>query len=229
MENYTLVFTTGAPGSCWSMISNRLKKIMPWFDKSDEMLERKYKMPEEHASRYYNVNDPNWNQTTHNGAYFGPYHEFGQGFDNIPTNYTKDEFIKECLQPYSDDTRPNKLIRSHWFAYNLDWIWDNFKGHKMLLIWREPELAEQWWYSMGGWSIDYPIYTWYENTTKMSIQIKEESDLVLDFAKRHNIEWWDFDAEGQWLYSRFTNTKYIEPKANPMIKDNIKVAFFEIV
>jgi predicted ATPase with chaperone activity len=46
MQKHTLVFTTGAPGSCWSMISNRLKRIMPYFDKTDETTEKIYKMPD---------------------------------------------------------------------------------------------------------------------------------------------------------------------------------------
>jgi len=228
MQNYTLVFTTGAPGSCWSMISNRLKRIMPNFDKTDETVEKSYKMPEEHAGRNYNIIDTSWQQTTHVGSYFGPYHDFGHGFDNISKNYTPESFLSECFKPFTDKERPNKLIRSHWFAYNLDWIWENCKGHKMLLIWREPKAAEDWWYSMGGWDIHYPIYTWYEGPERMSKQIKEESDLVLEFAKKHNIEWWDFDSAGQWLYSRFPDTRVIEPKADPIIKDTIKVAFFEI-
>jgi hypothetical protein len=45
----------------------------------------------------------------------------------------------------------------------------------------------------------------------------------------NNIEWWDFDSAGQWLYSRFSDTRVIEVKADPIIKDTIKVAFFEIV
>jgi hypothetical protein len=124
------------------MISNRFKKIMPKFDKTDEKAERRYRMPEEHASQYYNVADKTWNQTTHNGSYYGPYHEFGHGFDNISKNYTTESFLNECLGPYSDEERPNKLIRSHWFAYNLDWLWENCKGHKMLLVWRDPKAAE---------------------------------------------------------------------------------------
>ena len=229
MQKHTLVFTTGAPGSCWSMISNRLKNIIPNFDKSDENEERRHQMPKDHVTQNYKIIDQSWNQGTHRGSYFGPYHDYGHGFDNIPKNYTIDTFINECFKPYSNKEKTNKLIRSHWFAYNLDWIWENCKGHKMLLVWREPTAAENWWYSMGGWDINYPVYTWYENHEKMSMQIKKESDLVLEFAKKHNIEWWDFDVEGQWLYSRFPDATVIEPKADPIIEDTIKVAFFEIV
>lgn len=229
MQNYTLVLTTGAPGSCWSMISNRFKRSMRGFDKSDEQFDRKYKMPEEHVSQNYNITDPNWKQTTHNGSYFGPHHEFGHGFDDIAANYTKESFVNECLKPYSDSDFPNKLIRSHWFAYNLDWLWENCKGHKMLLIWRDPKAAENWWYSMGGWNIQYPVYTWYENPNRMAEKIKEENDLILKFAEKHNIDWWDYDLDGEWIRSRFPEAVAIESKANPIINDTIKVRYLDII
>jgi len=131
----TLVFVTGAPGSAWSMMSTRLKKSLDYFDLSDEIPGRRYKIPDHHKERY-NVNDKDWAGRTHVGVYYGPYHEFGQGFDNIEKNYSKDEFVNECLKPYNG-SESHKLIRSHWFAYNLDWIWDNCKGHKLFLVWRD--------------------------------------------------------------------------------------------
>ena len=228
MQNYKLTFTAGAPGSCWSMISNRFKRTIPGFDRSDEVLENRHKMPSEHVSKHYNVTDQSWAQTTHNGSYLGPYHEFGHGFDNIQTNYTKEDFFKECLGPFGDDSRPLKLVRSHWFSYNLDWIWNNCKGHDLFLIWREPEHAENWWYSMGGWNIDYPIYKWYETPERMHKQIKEESNLLWNFAKKHQLEWWDFDVKGEWIYSRFPKARRIVSKADPIINDTIKVCHVQI-
>lgn len=228
MDDYTLVLTTGAPGSAWSMISNRFKKSMKGFDKTDETADRRYKMPEGHVNDNYVVTDDSWAQSTHNGCYFGPHHENGHGFDNIAKNYTVEEFKAECLKPYSDTARPNKLIRSHWFAYNLDWLWDNCKGHKLLLIWREPEASRDWWYSMGGWDIHYPVYTWYEGPERMWQQIQEEAKLVWEFGQKHQVEWWDFDVDNEWIYSRYPQAKRLDAKANPKINDRIKIAYVDI-
>jgi hypothetical protein len=202
---------------------------MRGFDRSDENSKRRHAMPQDHVNQFYDISDGSWTQSTHNGSYFGPFNEYGHGFDDIAKNYTKDSFLAECMKPYSDEARPKKLIRSHWFAYNLDWIWENCKGHKMLLIWRDHEAAEKWWYSMGGWDIKYPVYTWYEGPERMKEKIKEESDLVLDFATKHNIEWWDFDVKGNWIYSRFPDAKVIETKADPIFHDTIKVSYVTIV
>ena len=228
MNNYKLVFTTGVPGSCWSMISNRFKRTIAGFDRTDEVDDHNYKMPEAHSIHRYNIIDPTWKQTTHHGSYFGPYHKFGHGFDNIPNNYSTESFLKECLAPFSDTRKNKKLIRSHWFAYNLDWLWDNCKGHQILMIQRDPVMAEEWWYSMGGWDINYPVYKWYENRERMTAQIQIENDSVISFAQKHNIEWWDFDNHGEYLHSRFPNTRRLEHKAHPMINDTIKVAYFDI-
>jgi hypothetical protein len=230
MNNYTLLLCTGAPGSAWSMVSNRLKKSFEEFDLSDETPERLYSIPISNRAEYQ-VHRPSWKMRTHDGSYFGPYNEFGNHFDEISNHYTKEQFLDECVKPYSDDTRPFKLIRSHWFAYNLDWIWENCKGHKLLLIWRDPEVSRDWWYSMGGWNINYPVYTWYDNPERMWIKIQEESNNILDFAQRKNIKWNDYTGniailQTQWGTGTLTNYR---PKASPIFNDTIKFAIVEIV
>jgi hypothetical protein len=230
MNNCTLLLCTGAPGSAWSMVSTRLKKSFEEFDLSDETVERSYSIPEANQGDY-EIHRLGWKMTTHDGSYFGPYNEFGNHFDEISTHYTKEQFLNECLKPYLDDTRPFKLVKSHWFAYNLDWIWENCKGHKLLLIWRDPEVSRDWWYSMGGWNINYPVYTWYDNPERMWIKIQEESNNILDFAQRKNIKWHDYTGDiailkTQWGTGTLTNYR---PKASPIFNDTIKFAIVEIV
>lgn len=223
-NNSTLVLTTGAPGSMWSMISLRLKKATGYFDATDEIPERSYEIPDYHKPRL-NIQHKRWKGRTHIGSYFGPYHEFGGGFDDIEKNYTRDEFFTECLKPFSG-AEQYKLIRSHWFAYNLDWIWENCKGHKLFLIWREAQAAKDWWYGMGGWNISYPSYTWYENDERMWTQIQKESKLVLDFAKSKNIEL--FDYYPNWMVDKIPNAATIDLRTDPVITDTIKIAYVDI-
>jgi hypothetical protein len=227
MEDYKLVLCTGAPGSAWSMISNRVKKTFrKGFDDSDETPERRYYIPEEHKKEY-DVKAEDWQGTTHVGSYFGPYHEFGHGFDDIAKNYSTESFFTECLKPFQKRRARYKLVRSHWFAYNLDWIWENCKGHKLFLIWREAEASRDWWYSMGGWDIHYPVYKWYENPDRMWEKIQEESKLMWDFGQRKNIVWDEYGDD--WVKQRWPDAEEKDYKASPKFKDIIKVAYVDIV
>lgn len=229
-DNSKLVLCTGAPGSVWSMISNKIKKNFVNFDKSDETKERKYHIPEQHKSEF-NIKDPSWIATTHVGCYFGPYHEFGHHFDDIKNHYTQEEFFKECMIPYSHDDKPYKLIRSHWFSYNLDWIWDNCKGHRLFLVWRDAEHAKKWWYNMGGWNINHPIYKWYDNDDRMWEKIQEETNNILEFANRKNIQLINYSEESlleYWKQHWEEEPSYVNGKANPVFSDEIKFAIVDI-
>jgi hypothetical protein len=222
-------FVAGCPGSAWSMISQRFKRAFKdKFDNSDEVGQRSYNLPEEHKSQYTVIAE-NWQATTHKGMYFGPYHEYGEDFDDLSKYSSVDDFYKECLKPYKDVLAPYKLIKSHWFSYNLDWLWDNCKGHSIMLVWRDPVQAEDWWYKMGGWSIDYPIYTWYENAERMRQQIEEENKLIMEFGTRKNVQWYDYDHDGVWLEKRFNIPPLSKPQAYPNFVDAPKVAIMDIV
>jgi hypothetical protein len=228
-NDYNFIFTTGAPGSAWSMISHRFKKNFKDFDASDETPERQYSLPEEHKKQYTIVGNPaEWKAKTHIGSYFGPYHDNGHHFDNL--NYYNDvyDFYGECLKPFDDNTAPKKLIKSHWFAYNLEWLWENCKGHDILLIWREPDAAKNWWYKMGGWNIKHPVYTWYENDERMWNQIQEEARLVKEFGDSKNVDWHDYDNDDSWLEKQFGKARKRGVSANPNFEDVIKIGYLKI-
>lgn len=223
-ENFKLVLCTGAPGSAWSMICQRMRLQLDGFDMTDQSPNRMYKMPIEHT-KDYQVNDDSWKSYTHNGAYFGPHHEYGHWFDDL-NGHTKEEFITECLKPFSDNNNSLKQCKSHWFAYNLDWIWENCKGHDLLLVWREAEAAKQWWYHMGGWGIYYPIYKWYDNDERMWEKMQEETNCIWNFAEKHNLKWDNYSTN--WVTERFKNAVPKLFKAEPNLKDTIKVCYVAI-
>jgi hypothetical protein len=86
---------------------------------------------------------------------------------------------------------------------------------------------------MGGWDINYPVYTWYDNPERLWIKIQEEANNILDFAQRKNIEWHNYtnhDNDTQlkthWGAGTITNFR---PRANPIFNDAIKFAIVEIV
>ena len=225
-------FATGVAGSGWSMMTQHVKKVFrSKFDESDENDLKQYFLPK-HLLGEYTINDPNWMASTHHGVYYGPYQEYGNDFDDL-TKYNNRvaEFHEECLRPYSTEQRPCKLIKCHWFSYSLDWLWENCKGHSMILMYRDSDIAEDWWYRMGGWDIQHPPYTWYETPEKLSKHIREENKLILDFAERKNIQWYDFDCYGQWMTKRFNITipEGKVPEAVPNLADKPRIAVFDIV
>jgi hypothetical protein len=228
MDNYKLILTTGAPGSAWSMVSHRFKKNFREFDMSDETPDRHYKLPDDHKSQY-DIQGNYWGGRTHIGSYFGPHHEFGHYFDDLSHYNNKvSDFYQECLKPFSNNNAPWKLVKSHWFAYNLDWIWDNCKGHDLFLIWRDPVVSRDWWYQMGGWDIKHPVYDWYEGPERLWNQIQEETRLIEEFAAKKGITWYDYDMKDTWLSKHFGLSKIREVSASPKFKDTIKVAYLKI-
>jgi hypothetical protein len=156
------------------------------YDMTDQSPDRMYRMPIEHT-KDYTVSDESWRAYTHNGAYFGPHHEYGHGFDDL-TNYSKDEFFTECLKPFSDDSQPLKQIKSHWFAYNLDTITKYFPKAKIILVWAPDESCFDWWSHLGGWNIAFPVYTWYHDDDRMQRQIRLENAFILKFIFEKNLK-----------------------------------------
>jgi len=210
MINPNFCFVTGVPGSSWSMISHRLKILLD-HNLSDVDETRYHLAP--HRDPTHNTN------RTHLGSYFGPHNEFGERFDDIPNNYTLESFYNECRLPFNHDTGQTKCIRSHWFSYNLDWLWENCKGNTLFLIHKESQGAIDWWEKIGGWNIKYPVYTWYENNEKMTKQIVEENNNLLRFAKEKNLKWETYCEE--WWLEKFGREEITQTNRPPAVEYNL--------
>lgn len=198
--NYQFEFVSGCPGSSWSSIAHKVRQSLnDVYDISDQVEHRCFTIPDEFFINHTEV-DPfsltAKQKLTHHGSYFGPATEYGQRFDAIEKNYSVDSFTRECLRPFSDSAKPVKQIKSHWFAYNLDWLWNHFKGHHLLLFWKDPVIAHTHWHSIGGWDITYPNYDWYRNSeNSIAQQIQIETDLILEFVNRKNLLLVDYDND----------------------------------
>lgn len=220
------IFVTGVPGSSWSMISHRLKLVLD-LDLSDVSVHREFTLPKL-PKRYKDLyNRSSGLFKSHFGCYFGPYNEFGGSFDNIKENYTLAEFYNECRRPFTTNDKI-KCVRSHWFSYNLDWLWENCKNQYLFLIYKDSELAKNWWLDRGGWNIDHPNYTWYENTEKLSTQIQIENTNLLNFAKDKNLIWEPYD-ENYWRekFGKEENQHKFRPPIG--IKGEILVIYTKII
>lgn len=228
MQDYKFIYCAGAPGSMWSRITNRVKRNYDWIDRSDDTEERRYKMPPGVIEARYSAPTEHPTGKGHYGSYFGPGNEFGQDFEDL-SHYNVDDFKSECMKPFTDDSKNTKLVRSHWFAYNLDWLYDNCKGDEILLVWRDPKESEKWWHDMGGWNITHPNYDWYQNDSRMWEKIQEETRLIEEFASKHNITWHEYDVDDNWILSLKPNVTNKVPNYGQFFAtDTVKVALFKI-
>lgn len=229
-DNTRFVFVSGVPGSSWSMISHRLKVIQD-LDLSDVTTDREFVLPPRETETEVNLRQGNRiaeGDKSHFGCYFGPYNEFGDGFDDIPKNYTLEEFYKECAKPFSEEGKA-KCVRSHWFSYNLDWLWDNCKGQDLFLLYKDSDTARDWWFERGGWEIHHPVYTWYKDNDRMYEQIQIENNNLLDFAQRKNLKWEPYNEEW-WLkqFGKKEKTFRFRPPVKEYL-DKINVIYTKII
>jgi hypothetical protein len=168
-----LIFAMGAPGSRWSGTLRVIQMYHACINHSDDRPERTY-------DRYSrdNLSDKEESVGWHRGAYWGPAHGFGQGFDNIKANYTKETFLEECKKPFTN-WNGVKIIKSHWFAYNIETLKEWFPEAKLLAIQFGSDIDTfAWWHYVGGWEIPYPHYDWYENNERMFEQIQKENKAI---------------------------------------------------
>ncbi len=179
------VFLTGAPGSKWAGISKWLSQSTTIVDSSD--------------NTPWRIDNPE-NHSNHAHAFFGPFHECGENFDNLHL-LTKEEIFTEIDRAHLDANADNciRFCRCHWFSYQLDWITENLPEIDILLVLRPPQICFDWWFEAGGWHIQYPTYKWYGTEEMMWRQINVETRCIAQFTKKHNIQWQKGINTDNWL------------------------------
>jgi len=186
------IFFTGVPGSRWSGIAQTIESL-DGFNTSDRTPEREY----------------NHNGFTgHKGAYFGQNMEFDAMLDA--------EYIDQAWSNL-DGTR---LIKSHDWAYILDDVKTFFPDDWIMLIYRPDITSYAWWHEAGGFSIKYPDYTWYKNSTNMLGEISNQNAHILEFAYKHNLTWSYFTSS--WIDSNFNQTIEVKNKWSDILVTILK-------
>ncbi|MEI8195364.1 MAG: hypothetical protein WCI73_05595 [Phycisphaerae bacterium] len=84
------------------------------------------------------------------------------------------------MQPF-DNWDKIKIIKSHWFAYHLDFLHILFPKATFVSCYAPDDECYYWWKKVGGWGLPYPSYEWYQNDNKMLDSIKEENSRILKF------------------------------------------------
>jgi hypothetical protein len=161
-------FFTGVPGSRWSGIAQQIK-LDPAYNTSDRATHRVYTHGE---------------FSGHKDAYFGTGMEFSTNLDqaNLEAPFTELSGIK--------------LLMSHEWPYHFKEIIERYPDAWITLIYRNDIASLKWWQAAGGFNITYPNYAWYESDHHllstyyvMTERIKEQNQLILDFAQKHSVQW----------------------------------------
>lgn len=158
------IFITGAPGSKWSRVAKHLW-LSDSVDTSDERVE-------------YNNH-----RVSHTGSYFGPDMEYGRWFDMPFDQFTKEQLEVEFDKPFSG--QGVRIIKSHHFAYNLEYIKHTWPDCPIILVEREDDSCFTWWVLAGGFDITYPNYEWYSNYEIMYKQICKQNFEMKKFRKNN--------------------------------------------
>lgn len=183
-----LIFYVAIPGSGWAKLSLLLgccEKLN--LNNTDRSPER------EEVGKYGNTGCVH-----HKGAFWDPHMEFGEGFEDLEKNHTKESFISECLRPFTDINDQNYLIRSHFFAEtkNLNWLKKNFPNNKIILVLRDTKLAWEGWNNAMEFTGRYPCYKawmkyWFikdhpENYANMWNLMLRHDKMIKEFTRDHD-------------------------------------------
>ena len=150
------IFMTGAPGSKWSSLSKNIYYSSD-IDRSDYSDARTY---------YHDASGTM--QLMHMGAYFDPGMEFGGFFDQID-RHTREQCEAEFDRPF---TGPGvRIIKSHVFAHNIDFLRDYWPDCSIVLVQRPDDACLGWWVKCGHFGITYPQYDQYYQDLRTMSQI----------------------------------------------------------
>jgi len=172
-----LIFLVGCPGSRWSSVFLELAKN-PAVNTTEWLPENKWDM------LIQNVDNDLITIASHRGVYWGPNNQHGQNFDRLFA-MLKPEILSEFMEPFQN-WDGIKVIKSHWFAYHIDYLHALFPKAKIVSCMANDIDCFYWWHKCGGWGMLFPKYTWYQNDSRMLEKIIEENSKILKFNKDKN-------------------------------------------
>jgi hypothetical protein len=173
-----LIFLVGCPGSRWSSVYLDLCKN-PSINTSEWAPQNKWDMP------IKDVNNEMIVIGSHRGVYWGPGNTYGKGFDKLFA-MSKSEILAEFMEPF-DNWDKIKVIKSHWFAYHIDYLHNLFPKAKIVSCYANDIDCFYWWHKCGGWGMLFPKYTWYDNDSRMLEKIIEENSKILKFNRDKHV------------------------------------------
>ena len=150
------IFVAGAPGSKWSSVVKNIY-YSPSVDSSDYSDARTY---------YHDASGRM--ELMHLGAYFDPGMEFGSFFHRLQ-EHGWFECETEFDRPFSGTGV--RIIKSHVFADNIDYIKKTWPDCPVVLVHRPDDACLGWWVKCGHFDITYPDYHGYYKNLKTMAKI----------------------------------------------------------
>ena len=203
--NKKYIFLTGVPGSRWGRLERMLYDAAPGL--VDVSCSQKY------------LQDMPGHGTQHVYTFWGPYHQHGDGFDQLSL-LGPDRIMAEIEQAYNPDASGSlRIVRCHWFSYQLDWIAQHMPWIDIMMVMREPEMSYRWWHESGGWDISYPNYKWYGSDEVLRRQITVETKLMQKFISERGLTIdYNLSQPKEWLQSHMPEVELLnrDIKINPL-------------
>lgn len=170
-----LIFLIGTPGSKWSAV-HRMLCENPKINTTDWSEEKSW------GDDVYglDIHGKISNLGVHKGSYWGPGNMYGKNFDRLDS-VSKEEMLSEFMDAFENWDKI-KIIKSHWFAYNISYLHNLFPKAKLLFCYGGDLESFYWWHKGGGWGMEYANYSWYENDARLLEKIKEENSNILKFC-----------------------------------------------
>ena len=168
-----LILMMGCPGSRWSHV-HRVISENPAINNTDWSEEKSWTFMSEDV--YGGIT----NMGNHMGSYWGPGNMYGKDFHRL-NELPKEKIVADFMDAYENWDKV-KIIKSHWFAYHIEYLHSLFPKAKLLFCYSNEIESFYRWHKCGGWGIGYANYAWYENDTKLLKQIKEENYNILKFC-----------------------------------------------
>jgi len=166
------IFVSGAPGSKWSSVVKNIY-FSPDIDRSDYRNEWTY---------YHDASGQK--ELMHIGAYFDPGME-----SNLPENfceYPKTELEKIFDQPFDPDSTGIRIIKSHIFSNNIEFLRRLWPEVPVVLVHRSDDACLGWWVKCGHFDITYPLYhSYYQDFKKMASIIKQQNTGIINAIWDH--------------------------------------------
>lgn len=161
------VFVTGAPGSKWSSVCKNIY-YSPGVDRSDHRPEWTY-----HHDASGKM------ELMHLGAYFDP----GM-ICNLPadlTPFSRQQLEQAFDSPFNTQSSGTKIIKSHIFSFNIDFLRDTFPDTPIVLVHRPDDACLGWWVRCGHFDITYPNYRpYYQDLKEMAVKIQQQNTGILN-------------------------------------------------
>ena len=159
------IFCAGAPGSKWSSLIKNIY-YSPSVDRTDYT-----------EARTYWHDAPGQLELMHLGAYFDP----GMEFD-LPADLSilsRAELERRFDEPFTG--KGVRIIKSHIFAHNIDFLRHTWPDCPMLLAHRDDDACLGWWVKCGHFNITYPSYSkYYKDLRTMAKIIAEQNAGILN-------------------------------------------------